>query len=536
MILLQKIFSLSTLTLLIALSLSGIAAWYSIVGLTAIFAAAVVPVIIMGAALEAAKVVTTMWLHKFWKDSGILIKLYLIPAVIVLAVITSMGIFGFLSKAHLEQAKPAGNNIAKIERIDLQVAREKRTIQDSEKIISQLDQTVQVLMDAQRIRGPDGALAVRKSQQEERDNLTTTINEAQAKIDKLEDEKFELNIAVRDLKLEVGPIKYVAALIYEDAESNLENAIRIVILLLVVVFDPLALCLVIAGLKAREIEYAEIERKALEKIEAKEIKAPVLPEPLIESTKCFKCGTELLDAPGIGLFCPNKECDVFDGPLEPEESVTEEPLEEHTKCGTPECCGTCDTAEITDTDSIEIQQQDEPKESTGVIQFDPEEEIKKKEVPVQEIYIEPAAFSIETTEPTELIEDNKPTFQEIDGGYIIYEDKLVKKEALKEMRPDLFVVRADSQQAINTSFGSQFPKTAHKGDTFVRVDILPNKVFKFDGARWIEINKTNTDSYLFDKEYIKYLIDKLSKGEYDIELLSDNERFQIEEYLKTSGE
>ena len=528
MTLLRKIFSLSTLTLLIALSLSGIAAWYSIVGLTAIFAAAVVPVIIMGAALEAAKVITTMWLHRFWEGSGILIKLYLIPAVMVLAVITSMGIFGFLSKAHLEQSKPAGNNVAKIERIDLQVVREKRTIQDSEKIIAQLDQTVQVLMDAQRIRGPDGALAVRKSQQEERDNLTKTINDAQAKIDTLEDEKFELNIAVRDLKLEVGPIKYVAALIYEDAESNLENAIRIVILLLVVVFDPLALCLVIAALKAREIEYAEIEKQALEK---KEAKVTVVPEPVIESEKCFKCGTELLYAPGIGMFCPNKECDVFDGPLAPEESITEEPVEEHTKCGTPECCGTCDTAEIRDTDH-----QDEPDKTGGVIQFDPEEEVKKKEVPVEEAYIEPTSFSVDAAEPTKLIEDNKPTFQEIDGGYVIYENKSIKKEALKEIRPDLFVVRADSQQSINTSFGTQFPKTAHKGDTFVRVDILPNKVFKFDGARWIEINKINTDSYLFDKEYIKYLIDKLSRGEYDIELLSDNERFQIEEYLKTSGE
>ena len=529
MILLRKIFSLSTLTLLIALSLSGIAAWYSIVGLTAIFAAAVVPVIIMGSALEAAKVITTMWLHKFWKGSGILIKLYLIPAVMIIAVITSMGIFGFLSRAHVEQSKPAGNNVAKIERIDLQVVRENRTMQDSEKIIAQLDQTVQVLMDNQRIRGPDGALAVRKSQQAERDNLTKTINDAQAKIDTLEDEKFELNIAVRDLKLEVGPIKYVAALMYDDAESNLENAIRIVILLLVVVFDPLALCLVIAALKSREIEYDEIERKALEKKEVK-LETPVLSESLPKIKKCFKCGGELLYALGIGLFCPNKECDVFDGRLEPKESITEEPLEEHTKCGTPECCGSCDTAELIEIENDTIV---EPTKNVGVIEFDPTEEVKKKEVQAEDIYIEPASFSVDTPK---LMEDANPTLQEIDGGYVIYEDKLVKKEALNEMRPDLFVVRADSRQAINADFGPQFPKIAHRGDMFVRVDMLPNKIFKFDGSRWIEINKSNTDTYLFDKEYIKYLIDKLSKGEYDIEFLSDTERFQIEEYLKTLGE
>lgn len=528
MLLLRKIFSLSTLTLLTAFTLSGIAAWYSIVGLTAIFAAAVIPVIIMGAALETAKVVTTMWLHKFWNGSGLLLKLYLIPAVVVLALITSMGIFGFLSRAHLEQTQPAGNNSAKIERIDLQVVREKRTIQDAEKIISQLDQTVQVLMDAQRIRGPDGALAVRKGQQAERDSLTNTINQAQNKIDQLEDEKFELNIAVRNLKLEVGPLKYVAALIYEDAESNLENAVRIVIILLVVVFDPLALCLVIASLKAREIEYAEIENKYK--------KVVVVPsvteiEEEIDYGECNKCGTKLLNVPAIGPFCPNKECDVLDGPFEPEESIVEELVEEHTKCGTPECCGTCDTAEIVDTD---IPQPDE--ESTGVIQFDPEEEIKKKTESIPEVEIEPVQY-----DPV-VVDDSVPetvekgaTYQEVDGGYVIYEDKMYKKEALREIKPNLFLIKPDDNIKSNSGFGSQFPKTAFKGDIFVRVDLLPNKVFKFDGQRWIEVNKTNTDVYLYDTEYVKYLIERISKGEYDIELLSDNERYQIEEYLKTQG-
>lgn len=448
----------------------------------------------------------------------------------VLALITSLGVFGFLSKAHLEQAKPAGNNVAKIERIDLQITREKRTIQDSEKIIAQLDQTVQVLMDNQRIRGPDGALAVRRSQQTERDNLSSTINAAQEKIDKLEDEKFELNVAVRDLQLEVGPIKYVAALIYEDAESNLENAVRIVILLLVVVFDPLALCLVIASLKAREIEYAELERKTLEKKEAKLEPAPVLPEALSEVQNCFKCGTKLLNAPGIGLFCPNTECDVFDGPFEPEKSIEEEPLE-HTKCGTPECCGTCDTAEPVE---IADDTPEPEKDAGGVIEFDPNEEVKKKEPSFEEINLEPSPFD-PPPEPEQKPIVQTSTYQEVDGGYVIYEDKLYKKEALKEIRPDLFAIRPDTKTASNSGFGTSFPKTAFKGDTFVRVDTLPNKVFKFDGHRWIEINKENTDSYLYDKEYISYLIQKISKGEYDVDLLSENEKYQIEEYLNTAG-
>lgn len=513
MLLLKKIFSLSTLTLLTALTLSGIAAWYSIVGLTAIFAAAAIPVIIMGAALETAKVVTTMWLHKFWKGSGFLIKLYLIPAVVVLAIITSMGIFGFLSKAHLEQAKPAGNNVAKIERIDLQVNREKRIIQDAEKIIAQLDQTVQVLMDAQRIRGPDGALAVRRSQQAERDNLSKTINDAQAKIDKLEDEKFELNVAVRDLKLEVGPIKYVAALIYEDAESNLENAVRIVILLLVVVFDPLALCLVIASLKARELEFAEIEKNHLKISE---------PDPIIETTDeeddhiidygdCYKCGTSLINVSGIGPYCPNQECDIFDSTLPPEEIIDDTPVEP--------------------LDVIEdVLEEVEPEVDS---------EIKKKEPTDEQVEIEPVAYDPVVLNDKVIEErpiERTATYQEVDGGYVVYEDKLYKKEALKEIKPNLFAIRPDSESRNSTGFGSQFPKTAFKGDIFVRVDVLPNKVFKFDGHNWIEVNKSNTDVYLYDKEYVKYLIEKISKGEYDIELLSDNERYQIEEYLKDAGE
>lgn len=510
MLLLRKIFSLSTLTLLTALTLSGIAAWYSIVGLTAIFAAAVIPVIIMGAALETAKVVTTMWLHRFWKGSGFLIKLYLIPAVMVLALITSMGIFGFLSKAHLEQAKPAGNNVAKIERIDLQVAREKRTIQDAEKIIAQLDQTVQVLMDAQRIRGPDGALAVRKSQQSERDNLTNTINQAQAKVDQLEDQKFELNVAVRDLKLEVGPIKYVAALIYEDAESNLENAVRLVILLLVVVFDPLALFLVIASLKARTIEFAELENKYKKSEPVPELVTETVEEEEIDYGHCENCGTKLLHVPAIGPFCPNKECDVMD-----DIGFAEDIIDDDTP--------------VESLDVVEEYVEDLVEEES--------EEVKKKEPSIDEVSIEPVEYdpvAVEET-PTEIIEKT-PTFQEVDGGYVVYEDKLYKKEALKEIKPDLFAIKPDNELKTNTGFGSQFPRTAFKGDIFVRVDILPNKVFKFDGHRWIEVNKTNTDVYLYDKEYVKYLIEKISKGEYDIELLSDNERYQIEEYLKTQGE
>lgn len=95
----------------------------------------------------------------------------------------------------------------------------------------------------------------------------------------------------------------------------------------------------------------------------------------------------------------------------------------------------------------------------------------------------------------------------------------------------MFSAKADVGYQSNTNFGTTFPKIAKKGDIFVRVDVMPNRVFKFDGQKWIEINKEKTDTYLFDQEYVKYLVDQIDKGQYDPELLSDAEQDQIRIYL-----
>jgi hypothetical protein len=116
-------------------------------------------------------------------------------------------------------------------------------------------------------------------------------------------------------------------------------------------------------------------------------------------------------------------------------------------------------------------------------------------------------------------------------GYVEFEDKLFQREALKELRPDLFSIKADAGYQSQTNFGSAFPKIATKGDIFVRVDVMPNRVFKFDGSKWIEIAKDKTDTYLYDQEYIKYLVTQIDQGSYDVELLSENEQEQIRNYL-----
>jgi hypothetical protein len=118
------------------------------------------------------------------------------------------------------------------------------------------------------------------------------------------------------------------------------------------------------------------------------------------------------------------------------------------------------------------------------------------------------------------------------GGYVEYDGKLFQKDALKELRPDLFRVKVDSGNEVSTDFGTQFPKMARKGQIFVRVDVLPNRVFKFDGKKWLEQNKNSSQSYLYNKEYIEFLIERIGTGEYDLEVLSDDERAEIEAHLK----
>ena len=237
------------LTLLVGLAISVVAAWYSIVGLMAIFAAAKIPIAIMGAVLEVGKLLTASWLYQYWDKTNTLLKSYFTIAVVVLMFITSMGIFGFLSKAHMDQTLTVGDNSLLIERIDRKIDREKVKITDAETVVAQLDKTVQVLIDYDRIRGESGAIAVRESQNEERASLSNIIDQAYSKIDTLSVEKLELDKEQLELEAEVGPIKYIAAFIYGDEldKTLLERAVRWIIITIIFVFDPLAVLLIVAA-------------------------------------------------------------------------------------------------------------------------------------------------------------------------------------------------------------------------------------------------------------------------------------------------
>tara|TARA_R110002153_G_scaffold29711_1_gene91067 strand:+ start:7470 stop:8459 length:990 start_codon:yes stop_codon:yes gene_type:complete len=236
------------LILFTALGISFIAAYYSIVGLAAIFAASVIPVIVMGTSLEIGKLVSVAYLHQKWNTVPLLLKGYFIFAIFLLMFITSMGIFGFLSKAHIEQTVVSGDNTIKIERIDSQIKRQNRVIKDAETVLYQLDKAVQVLIDFDRIRGDTGAIAQREKQKLERNQLSTVINSAENTIDKLQIDKLSLEKEQIQLEAEVGPIKYIAEFVYGEKanRSMLEESVKWVIILIVIVFDPLAVCLLIA--------------------------------------------------------------------------------------------------------------------------------------------------------------------------------------------------------------------------------------------------------------------------------------------------
>ena len=237
---------LTLLTFLSAISISIIAAGYSIIGLATLFAGAVIPIIAMGSALEVGKLVAASWLYQNWRsDIPRLLKAYLFTAIIVLIFITSMGIFGFLSKAHLDQVQPTSGNQLSIESYNKQINQQQIIIDRAEKTLNQLDKALDVYIDKEYVtRG----LKERNKQKEERDLLNKTIDEATSKILELNKTKNTIELEQLKIEAEVGPLKYVAELIYGDeAKNHFDSAVRIVILILIFVFDPLAVLLLIAA-------------------------------------------------------------------------------------------------------------------------------------------------------------------------------------------------------------------------------------------------------------------------------------------------
>ena len=235
------------LVFLSAISISGIAAAYSIIGLATLFAGAKVAIIAMGTSLEVGKLVAASWLYQNWKNPNLpqSIKAYLTTSVIVLVFVTSMGIFGFLSKAHLDQVRPTSDNNVQIQLIDKQIDQQELIISRAENTLDRLDKALDVYIDKEYVsRG----LKERKKQKEERDFLNNEIRVAMDKIAELTLSKGNIELEQLKIEADVGPLKYVAELIYGDeAKDHFDEAVRWIIIVLIFVFDPLAVLLLIAA-------------------------------------------------------------------------------------------------------------------------------------------------------------------------------------------------------------------------------------------------------------------------------------------------
>jgi Skp family chaperone for outer membrane proteins len=459
--------ALSYITLAVALSLSAIAAWYSIVGLTTIFAAAVIPIVIMGSFLEVAKIVVTVWLHEYWHRCRLAMKLYLVPAVVMLMVITSMGIFGFLSKAHSDQSLVSGDVQSKIAIYDEKIKTEKENIEANRKALKQMDEGVdQILGRSADEKGADKAVALRRSQQKERARLQAEISQSQKSIAELNDARAPIAAEVRKVEAEVGPIKYIASLIYGDnPDANLlERAVRWVIIILVIVFDPLAIMMVLAAtesLKWRKQDQQSTvsdnpqyppDDGALSQSQIDQIKTSLKPENLLTKLPYLTQGSK--------MFFKN----LRPMPAPANTSITEQ----------------------SDDDLNNLEEQEKENIRRWKAE-NPETPLKAQ----RDAY---AAGKI----------DHLPW---------------------------------NPPSGTNRGFGSVLPSTADKGDTFVLTTTWPSKVYKYNGSKWIEIDKALSDQYAYNDQYIQHLIDSLAQGKVDIELLTDAEREQISLKLqKTNGQ
>jgi len=251
---------LALVTLITALGISAVAAFYSIVGLMAIFSASAFSIAVMGIVLEIGKLITASWLYQNWKKVPLLLKSYLTIAVIILMFITSMGIFGYLSKAHIDQGSGTSELYVKVERLDNRIASERKIIKRAETQLSALDSALDKYLELGAV---SKGLKKREDQEQERKALTDNINNAQSRIDKLLDEKAEYKLQINSFEVEIGPLKYISALVYGDeALDFIDTAVRAVILILVFVFDPLAVLLIIAA-NMSFAEYNEKRKRAL---------------------------------------------------------------------------------------------------------------------------------------------------------------------------------------------------------------------------------------------------------------------------------
>lgn len=515
------------LTLATALIISVSAAYYSILGLTAIFAAAFWPIVILGSSLEVGKIVSTLWLHKYWDRAELQYKVYLCSAVAILMVLTSMGVFGFLSKAHSDQDLVSGDVTARIAIYDEKIKQARDNIDMSRKSLVQMDAAVdQTLGRSSTEQGADKAAQLRRSQAAERTRLLKEIDTEQKKIQALNDERAPIAAEVRKVEAEVGPIKYIAALIYGDnPEANLlEKAVRWVIILIVIVFDPLALTLLLAATKSIEWErglntLAPAARRIKEKNVEDDEQVKEFFDRAKTTAQAIDSGT--YQAPEDSNPYQNVRADTAHW----YDHVDEEQPAEKSKpwfrvlSGLDSMWNRSKAAPIIDAEAEHAPIEQSKIEIEPVIDDEDEEE------PIE---------SHKISEERKLEAICERAWKEENPGKTLKRERQLYRASVIDELPwnrAEFRDRVLKNHSELRGFGNSFPENAIKGDMFLRTDIMPSGLYKFNGIDWIEVDKTMSDQYAYDNAYIDYLINKIGTGEYDPDLLSEAERDRIEQLL-----
>lgn len=396
--------------LLSGITISAVAMFYSVSGMIAIYPTALIPIIIMGVSIEVGKLAMTLWLKQNWNAPWVF-KLTMIPAILILMLITSGGVFGFLSKAHSDQSLISGDAVSKVQLIEDKITTVKDNITTQRENISaarsalnQLDSQVNARLD----RGTDEvsaerAVQIRRNQRNERNALNREIADSQAEIAELNEQLAQLNAEkaplageLRKVEAEVGPVKYIAALIYGDnPDSNLlERAVRWVTLLIVIVLDPVAILLLLASQYSFQ-RIRDREDPTPPKVESEPQLPPAPPEEENTQTTATVTATEVEISSVVEIASLSSATILIETPIT---VVEETPIREPIKALPLE-----EPLEIV----VEPEQQVEPKPLTKEIEVpvivDTVDVVIEDDVRFKTIDMEPIVETIEETTATEVV-------------------------------------------------------------------------------------------------------------------------------------
>ena len=553
-------------TLLIAMAISGVAAYYSILGLVAIFAAAALPVIIMGSVLEAGKIMTAIWLHRNWDRANLAYKLYLVPSVIFLMLLTSLSVFGFLSKAHLDQGVPTSDVAAQIELIDTKIVTQRENINAARKVLTQMDGAVDaVLSRSSNEQGARNANNLRNQQAKDRTKLQDDIGKAQTEIAKLNEERAVIARDLRKIEAEVGPVKYVAALIYGDnPDANLlEKAVRWVIILIVGVFDPLAIVLILAGTKQMQWGMEAWRARRVEKVkpfqDAQMIAElhEMVNKLTEENEQLFTHNEELLkleqDHKDTIVELMHSRLKIAElteqlavQPVAEETSQLQEKFEQLTQeyfnKEVQYQQALAQLAQLNQDQEIQAtllanalqrnQDADQQRHHAYTV-------LEQRDQELAQIKVDHDALVAHINELKRTPPGPVPAYQPDDGPLTDQQVGQIQELAaadlpqgepvlITRMFDPMFNPDAVTPAPPRVDFGSEFPNSPGKGDMFLRTDFKPSRLFKWNEQTWIQINKNTTDAYAYNEMYVGFLIQKLQDREYEWDDLSATEQQQVE--------